>query len=445
MLPVDVEISLLSEYTYSKVANNLILSPLLPVEASASTGIFMYCHGQQRALAGPELAGINYPVDMANPRHLSDRVSSIDVSGIRRAFQLGADLENPINLSIGQPDFPVPGVMKEAAIDAIQSDLNGYTLTTGHPPLLKAISTHLEKDINWNCGSDDLDLMITSGTSGALLLSFMAMLNPGDEVVIADPYFVVYPTLGPMTGSSIIYCDTYPDFRMTAERVESCLTDRTKLVLVNSPANPTGVILNDEELKDLVDLCSSRDILLVSDEIYDLFTYPEHLDSGGRCPSPARHTKDMLLIRGFGKNYGCTGWRLGYAAGPSWLIAEMAKLQQYTFVCAPSMAQAGATRSFEIDMGPEIGEYHARSMMIHEALGDITTVSSTGGAFYAFIEVPGKLGCSATEFCERAIERNLILIPGAVFSQRDTHVRISYACERTKLAQGLDILRDMMS
>ncbi|MEE3001491.1 MAG: aminotransferase class I/II-fold pyridoxal phosphate-dependent enzyme [Planctomycetota bacterium] len=445
MLPVDVEISLLSEYTYSKVANNLILSPLLPVEASASTGIFMYGHGQQRALAGPELAGINYPVDMANPRHLSDRVSSIDVSGIRRAFQLGADLENPINLSIGQPDFPVPGVMKEAAIDAIQSDLNGYTLTTGHPPLLKAISTHLEKDINWNCGSDDLDLMITSGTSGALLLSFMAMLNPGDEVVIADPYFVVYPTLGPMTGSSIVYCDTYPDFRMTAERVESCLTDRTKLVLVNSPANPTGVILNDEELKDLVDLCSSRDILLVSDEIYDLFTYPEHLDSGGRCPSPARHTKDMLLIRGFGKNYGCTGWRLGYAAGPSWLIAEMAKLQQYTFVCAPSMAQAGATRSFEIDMGPEIGEYHARSMMIHEALGDITTVSSTAGAFYAFIEVPGKLGCSATEFCERAIEHNLILIPGAVFSQRDTHVRISYACERTKLAQGLDILRDMMS
>ncbi len=382
---------------------------------------------------------------MANPSHLSNRVSSIDVSGIRRAFQLGANLENPINLSIGQPDFPVPEVMKEAAIDAIRSDLNGYTLTTGHPQLLDAISTHLENDINWNCSTDQLDLMITSGTSGALLLSFMAMLNPGDEAVIADPYFVVYPTLGPMTGASIVYCDTYPDFRMTAERVEPCLTDRTKLVLVNSPANPTGVILTDKELQDLVDLCSSRDILLVSDEIYDLFTYPDHLDSAGRCPSPARHTQDMLLIRGFGKNYGCTGWRLGYAAGPSWLIAEMAKLQQYTFVCAPSMAQAGATRSFGIDMSPQISEYHARSRMIHEALGDMTTVSSTGGAFYAFIEVPAELDCSGTEFCERAIERNLILIPGDVFSQRDTHVRISYACDQAKLAEGLDIMRDMMS
>ena len=121
----------------------------------------------------------------------------------------------------GSLTFPYPGFMKEAAIEAIRTDLNGYTLTTGHPQLLEAISTHLEKNINWNCDSDELDLMITSGTSGALLLSFMAMLNPGDEAVIADPYFVVYPTLGPMTGASIVYCDTYPDFRMTAEHVSS--------------------------------------------------------------------------------------------------------------------------------------------------------------------------------------------------------------------------------
>ena len=382
---------------------------------------------------------------MATPSQLSDRVNAIDVSGIRRAFQLGANLEDPINLSIGQPDFPVPGELKEAAIDAIRSDLNGYTLTTGHPGLLDSIGAHLKDDLGWDCPSDALDLLVTSGTSDALLLSFMAMLNPGDEAVIADPYFVVYPTLGPMTGASIISCDTYPDFRMTAERVEPCLTDRTKLVLVNTPANPTGVVLNDDELRDLVDLCASRDILLISDEIYDLFTYPEHLDARGRCPSPAMHSQDMLLIRGFGKNYGCTGWRLGYAAGPSWLIAEMAKLQQYTFVCAPSVTQAGATGAFDVDMGDHVAEYLARSRMIHDSLGDITNVSSTGGAFYAFVEVPSKLGMTATQFCDRAIERNLIIIPGAVFSERDTHFRISYACERSRLAEGLDIIRDMMS
>ena len=163
----------------------------------------MHGPSQPRERDGPEPTSIIYPVVMANRSNLSDCVSSIDVSGIRRAFQLGATLDNPINLSIGQPDFPVPGAMKDAAIDAIRSDLNGYTLTAGHPPLLEAITAHLKKEVDWNCDSDELDLLVTSGTSGALLLSFMAMLNPGDEVVIADPYFVVYPTLGPMTGASI--------------------------------------------------------------------------------------------------------------------------------------------------------------------------------------------------------------------------------------------------
>ena len=225
----------------------------------------------------------------------SDRATTIDVSGIRRAFQLGAKLEDPINLSIGQPDFPVPQQLKDAAVHAINDDQNGYTLTAGNPQLLDAIKTQLHNDVGWTIDGEELDVMVTSGTSGGLLLSFMAMLNPGDEAIVADPYFVVYTALGPMTGSTIRLCDTYPDFRMTAERVEPLITDRTKVVLVNSPANPTGVVLDDSEMKDLAELCNRRGILLISDEIYDLFTWPEHLDQRGRCPSPANHTKDMLL------------------------------------------------------------------------------------------------------------------------------------------------------
>ncbi len=280
---------------------------------------------------------------------ISARARAIDVSGIRRVFELGASLTNPIDLSIGQPDFAVPNPIKEAAIDAIRADQNRYSLTQGRGDLRRVISEHLAGDVGWRVPSDDLELLVTSGTSGALLLAFLALLDPGDEAIIADPYFVIYPALGPLTGASIVYCDTYPDFRMTAQCVEPLITDRTKVLLLNSPSNPCGVVLRSSELRDLVGLCQQRGVLIVSDEIYDEFTY-EDAREDGRCPSPARFTDRMLLVRGFGKTYGCTGWRMGYAAGPRSLIEQMSKLQQYTFVCAPSMAQAGLVGAFDLDM-----------------------------------------------------------------------------------------------
>ncbi len=375
---------------------------------------------------------------------ISDRAKSIDVSGIRRVFELGAKLENPINLSIGQPHFPVPDVMKRAAIEAVESDRNGYTLTQGDPTLRERIAGHLRDDVGWTIDGETLDVMVTSGTSGALLLSFLALLDAGDEAIIPDPYFVIYPALGPITGGTIRYCDTYPDFRMTAERVEPLITDRTRLVLVDSPANPTGVVLSDRELADLADLCRSRNIVLLSDEIYDEFIYDGH-DGNGRCPSPARHWSGTLLIRGFGKSYGCTGWRMGYAAGPRPLIAQMAKLQQYTFVCAPSMAQHGCLAAFEADISGHVEDYRRKRDLVYEKLADVATVTRPSGAFYAFVEVPPKLGLTGMEFVERALERNVLIIPGSVFSQRDTHFRLSYAVDDARLVEGLEILRELLA
>lgn len=374
---------------------------------------------------------------------ISSRARAVDVSGIRRVFELGAKLKNPINLSIGQPDFPVPDVVKQAAIRAIENDRNGYTVTQGTPDLLAAITAHLREDLGWDAPSDELGLMVTSGTSGALLLAYMAMLNPGDEVVMGDPYFVIYPALGTMTGAKAVYCDTYPDFRMTAARIEPLLTERTKLVIINSPGNPSGIVLSNSELRAIVDLCDSRGVLLVSDEIYDAFTYDDALEDG-RCPSPARFTQRMLLIRGFGKSYGCTGWRLGYAAGPRALIQQMAKLQQYTFVCAPSMAQAGAAHAFEVDLSPHVKTYQRRRDMIEEGFRGVTEVAHAGGAFYTFIKVPARLGLTATQFVEQAIERSVLTIPGNVFSRRDTHFRISYAAPDESVRKGVAILRELM-
>ncbi|MDP7029890.1 MAG: aminotransferase class I/II-fold pyridoxal phosphate-dependent enzyme [Phycisphaerales bacterium] len=378
-------------------------------------------------------------------RLLSQRARDVDVSGIRRAFQLGASLPDPINLSIGQPDFAVPDVLCDAAIEAIRAGRNGYTLTGGADDLRDAIQRHLQKDVGWDTAGDDLDVLVTSGTSGALVLAFMALCGPGTEAIIPDPWFVVYPALGPMTGATIVPCDTYGDFRMTAARVEPLINDRTRIVLVNSPGNPTGVVLTEGEMRDLADLCEQRGVMLVSDEIYDLFTYSDARPAEFKCPSPARHSKDMLLIRGFGKTYGCTGWRLGWTAGPSWLISQMAKFQQYSFVCAPSMAQAAMVKAFDVDMSAMVDTFESRRDMVRTMLGDVTSVSECGGAFYAFVEVPERLGMSGTEFSEAAIERNVVTIPGGVFSSRDTHIRISFACADDKLKQGLEILRSLMT
>ncbi len=375
---------------------------------------------------------------------LSDRSLAIDVSGIRRVFELGAKLDNPINLSIGQPDFPVPQALKDATIDAIRADRNGYTLTQGIPELRSAIARRIHDDVGWDVPSDDLGLIVTSGTSGGLLLAMMATLNQGDEVIVPDPYFVVYPALTGLTGGRAVFCDTYPDFRLTAERIEPLITERTKLLLLNSPSNPSGVVLSSRELRDIVELCESRGVLIISDEIYDEFTYDDGREDG-RCPSPARFTDRLLLVRGFGKTYGCTGWRMGYAAGPKPLLDEMAKLQQYTFVCAPSIAQVGLVGAFDIEMDALVRSYQARRDRVLAALDPVTNVTHPAGAFYAFVEVPAAVAKSATAFAERATERRVLVIPGNVFSRRDTHFRLSYAAPDETLDAGLAILADMLS
>ena len=380
----------------------------------------------------------------------------MDASGIRKVFDLAAKLRDPINLSIGQPDFPVPEAVKHAAIEAIRSDRNGYTVTQGIPALHEAIWNEVRTEAGWEGPSNDLAALVTSGTSGGLLLACMALLDPGDEAIVPDPYFVLYPQLGPLTGGRVVTCDTYPDFRLTAERVEPLITPRTKLVIVCSPSNPCGVVNTSAELRDLVDLCQRRGILLVADEIYDKFIFSESAEIGpgggghaaghaaGHAPSAARFSEDVLLVRGFGKSYGCTGWRLGYVVGPKAIVHEMAKLQQYTYVCAPSSAQHGAVAAFGVDLGPIVRNYERRRDLVMETLGAVTEVPRPGGAFYAFVRVPPHLGLSATEFVERAIERRVLIIPGKVFSHRDTHFRLSFAAPEEKLAEGLEILVDLM-
>jgi len=373
-------------------------------------------------------------------RLLADRVRDIETSGIRRVWSLAQTCKDPVNLSIGQPDFHVQDELKQAAIEAIKQDHNGYTQTKGIDALLAVIHNRMHEQFGWTFDDNsNKDAMVTSGTAGALTLACLTVLNPGDEIIVPDPYFVIYPSLARIADAKAVLCDTYPDFRMTAGRIEPLITTKTKAVLLNSPANPTGVVLTQEEVDEIATLCRDRGLLLITDEIYDEFVYPptEHA-------SPASSSEDVLVIRGYGKTYGCTGWRMGYAAGPNRLIDEMAKLQQQTFVCAPSVMQHAVVGAYDIDLEPLIQRFTARRDMVIDILGEVMEIVIPEGAFYAFPKVPESLGWTGSQFFEEAIKHDVLLIHGGVFSNRDTHIRISFATAQDRLERGLLAIRGIV-
>ncbi len=390
-------------------------------------------------------------------RLFAARADAVQESVIRRVHEEARAVVDPINLSIGQPDFPVPDAVKRAAIRAIEQDRNGYVSNRGVDPLLSAIKERLRWDLGWDVPTGPAGrtgMMVTSGTSGALVSAALSILDPGDELIIPDPYFVLYPRLAEMCAARAVPCDTYPDFRMTAARLEPLITARTKAVIIDSPSNPCGVVSTESECRDLLDLCRRRHVLLISDEIYDEFTYAEGRTrapagdpAARRCPSPCAFPgaeECTLLVRGFGKTYGPTGWRLGFAAGPGPLIDTMIRLQQHIYICAPAPLQFAILAAFETDMSGAVERFRRRRDRVLEKLGSLTDIVTPGGAFYAFVRVPERLGMTASRFKDAAKARRVLIVPGAAFSARDTHFRLSYAVDDARLDEGLDILADLM-
>jgi aspartate aminotransferase/aminotransferase len=362
---------------------------------------------------------------------IANRMKCFNASGIRKVFDLGAKLANPINLSIGQPDFDVPEEARQAAVEAIQSRKNGYALTQGMPVLRDKLQARIDRQF----GHRDRQVFVTSGTSGGLMLAMMALINPGDEVILFDPYFVMYDALAKVVGGKVVHIETYPDFRIDLARVKAAITPRTKAILLNSPANPTGVVASQEEIRELAQLAAERDIVLVSDEIYREFCYDQPF------VSPATFNENTLVVDGFSKTYGMPGWRLGFAHGPSAIIQEMIKLQQYSFVCAPHPFQWAGAVALDLDMSAQIEAYRRKRDLLLAGLSDDYQIVRPGGAFYMFPKAPWGTGA---EFVTRAIEKyQLLIIPGNVFSQRDSHFRISYAASDAVLERGIDALRKL--
>ena len=360
-------------------------------------------------------------------RWIADRMRHIESSGIRKVFELARSLKDPVNLSIGQPDFDVPEPIKAAAHAAIDRGANAYTVTQG----IAELRSKIHADVHARYRHDDREVFITSGTSGGLVLALSCTVNPGDEVVVFDPYFVMYPHLITLAGGVTVYVDTYPDFGVNVDRLRTALTPRTKAILLNSPANPTGRVYSREQVREVAKLAHERGILLISDEIYRVFCYD------GPFVSPAEFNPDVLVLDGFSKAYGMTGWRLGFAHGPRRLIEEMVKLQQFSFVCAPSIVQHAGVVAWDHDVSEHVAAYRLKRDRIYEGIKDRYEVARPEGAFYLFPKAPHGTG---TEFVAEAIRNQLLCIPGAVFSRRDTHFRLSYAADERTLDRGIEIL-----
>jgi aspartate/methionine/tyrosine aminotransferase len=359
---------------------------------------------------------------------LADRMKMIDSSGIRKVFDLAAKMKNPINLSIGQPDFDIPDEIKEAGIDAIREGFNRYTVTQGIPELREAVALHYKKQYGVECE----DVLITSGVSGGLMLAFIALVQPGDEVLLPDPYFVMYKHLTKLFGGKAVFVDTYPDFTLRPEKLEEKVTKKTKLMMINSPGNPTGRVYRTDELKAIAEFARRHDLLVISDEIYDRFIYDRQFETF------AQYYDKTLLLNGLSKSSAMTGWRLGWAAGPHEVIESMKMLQQYSFVCAPSFAQKAALTAMDYDIEKHIAEYHAKRDLIYNGLKDHFAVEKPGGAFYIFPKAPGGDG---VRFVEKAIENNVLIIPGNVFSEKNTHFRLSFAAPDETIEQGIEVLQ----
>lgn len=360
---------------------------------------------------------------------LAARTRAFDTSGIRRVFELGAKLRDPINLSIGQPDFDVPAPVKQAAIKAIQSGKNGYALSQGAPVLREKLQARIDQQY----GHADRQVMVTCGTSGGLVLALWAVVEPGDEVIVTDPCFVMYDALVGLFGGQPVYVDTYPDFQLDPDKLARAISPRTKAIIVNSPANPTGVVAAEAEMRAVAELADKHGLLLISDEIYREFCYDRPF------VSPARYNPATLVVDGFSKSHGMPGWRLGYAHGPAGLVREMIKLQQYSFVCAPQPAQWAGAVALEVDVAAQITAYRRKRDLLLDGLEGYYEVVRPSGAFYAFPKLPWGTG---EQFVRRAIEEHrLLLVPGNSFSRRDTHFRISYAAPDETIQRGVEALR----
>jgi aspartate/methionine/tyrosine aminotransferase len=363
---------------------------------------------------------------------LSERVESMKPSGVRKIFDMVRTIKDPVNLSLGEPDFDIPDPIKEEGIYWIRQGFNKYTPSGGIPELREKLLHHLRGK-----GIICEDVIITPGVTGGLLLALLVTLNPRDEILIPDPYFVLYEYQVLLLGGRPIFLDTYPDFTLKEEALRKAITRKTKIILINGPNNPTGAVYSRAELQMVARVAREKKLLVYSDDIYDAFNYEgeEYRSYFGQF------YEGTLTFGGFSKGWGMTGWRLGFVAGQKELIDKMVTMQQYVFSSVNSVAQKAALLALDSNNDELIEAYRRKRDLIYDGIKDKYRVVKPRGAFYIFPEVPDGDGDA---FVERALKNNLFIIPGSVFSARKSNVRISFAASDETILRGVEIMRKLV-
>ncbi len=372
----------------------------------------------------------------------SQRADLVSDVGFGKFLNLlhSVSLEGVISLGVGEPDFATPWHICEAAIDALKKGRTGYTPSTGFPELRRAVAQDLEKRYGVKY-DPDTEIIITVGSSQAMDLAFRSILDPGDEVIMPDPYYVCYPSCISLAGGVPVTVSTRAenDFKLEASRVEAQITPSTKVILFGYPANPTGTEMSREELGEIARVALEHDLLVISDEIYSHLTYGAKHTCFSTLPGMKERT---IVLDGFSKAYAMTGWRLGYAAGPADLIAVMSKIHQHTMLSPSSMAQKAAVKALkdgEGDIKRMVAEYGRRRKVIVQGLNQIgLKCHEPKGAFYAFPSVR-VTGMTSEEFTEKLlVEEKVVVMPGNLFGQQgEGFVRCCYAAALSDIEEAL--------
>jgi aminotransferase len=373
--------------------------------------------------------------------YLSKTVSALKPSGIRKFFDIAATMEDVISLGIGEPDFTTPQPIIDAGIRSLQAGETHYTSNHGVLELRQAITNHLEK--MYGVAYDPLNEVIVSvGVSEALYLTFTALLNPGDEVIIPTPCFVSYQAEVSLAGGVPveIYTNMEDDFQPDPAVIEKAITPKTKAILLGYPNNPTGAVASREKLEAIAELAQKHDLVVISDEIYDRLVYDhEHV-----CfPSIEGMQDRTVLLGGFSKSYAMTGWRIGYAAGPANLIKGLVRIHQYSVMSAPTISQYAALEALKVGepfVQEMLAEYDRRRKLIHQGLNDLGLPTfEPHGAFYVFPSIHNT-GLSDEAFAEKLLmEEKVAVVPGSSFGDAGRgFVRCSYATNYELIEQALE-------
>lgn len=372
--------------------------------------------------------------------YLSKTVEEMKPSGIRKFFDLAAGVKGVISLGVGEPDFVTSWSVREAAILSLEQGYTSYTANAGLLELREEISAYMNRAFHVDYSAKD-EIIVTVGASQALDIALRAIVNPGDEVIVVEPSFVSYAPLVALAGGKpvIVHTEKANDFKVQVADLQKALTNKTKAILLCSPNNPTGTMLNRQDLESIAHFVKKHDLLVLADEIYAELVYDENYVSMASLEGMKART---ILINGFSKGFAMTGWRLGFVCAPYEISKAMLKIHQYAMMCAPTVAQHAALEALKNGNDDVIemrNSYRRRRNYFVQSLNEIgLDCHIPGGAFYAFPSVKST-GLSSEEFAERLlVEEKVAVVPGNAFGESgEGHIRCSYASSMTQLQEAV--------